>query len=438
MNVIYLDQNFAITLAEKFKSDSRFAEARDTVLEAVASGKALFPYSELHLIESAGMDVPGRNVVSEFWGTVSCGYRFIHQKHIRSSQFKAVLLGKPIRFRPHLVLYRENRTTFAYWIYSNDPVAEQQRSDQLRLVVEHWSRLKRDEIEGKVSKAEANALPKLVMQLFTKLLHHQLPSLGELDSEYVDISSELSWALRELGHGDDTLFEAVRFMEEHALEVPAISIECTGLEVLAERYAADNPQPSAVEKSQLAHDSYDLAALSNYVPYCTAGTTDAKASGIIQRAYQKMKMPPPAIFTLRQIDEFTAFVKNLRIPITKIEVNSEALNGGVQCLLLVRRKPEKLIDRESFPPENGVQREMVPMGGLKVWSRVRIPWAALLNALKRFDDELEDAPGGDGVLYALTCIDNAVKLLFEIEIPFGMFELAKEDIHRALEQNRSK
>ena len=324
------------------------------------------------------------------------------------------------------MLYQERRTSFSYWIHADDPVAARERSDQLRLVVEHWSQLKRNEIEGKVSRAEANALPKLVRQLFAKLLRHELPSLGELDSEYFDISSELSWALRDLGRGDDTLFEAVRFMEEHALEVPAISIECIGLEVLAERYAADNPRPSAIGKSQLDHDSHDLAALSNYVPYCAAGTTDAKASGIIERAYKKMNAQPPAIFTLRQI------VESLPVPATQIDVNAEALNSGVQCLLLVRRKPHELIDRESFPAKNGVKREMTPMGGLKVWSRLEIPWGNLLNELRDFEGELEDAPRGDGVLYGLTCTNDAVKLLFDIEIRFGMFDRAKEDIEHAL------
>ena len=104
MNVIYLDQNFAITFAEKGHMDPRYVDARDAVFEAVKSGKALFPYSELHLIESAGMDAPSRTRLAEFWDTVSAGYRFIQQKNIRSSQFKDLLLQKPIRFRPHLVL----------------------------------------------------------------------------------------------------------------------------------------------------------------------------------------------------------------------------------------------------------------------------------------------------------------------------------------------
>ena len=53
MNVIYLDQNFAITFAENSESDPRYHDAREAVLDAVASGKALFPYSDLHLIEFA-------------------------------------------------------------------------------------------------------------------------------------------------------------------------------------------------------------------------------------------------------------------------------------------------------------------------------------------------------------------------------------------------
>ena len=224
-------------------------------------------------------------------------------------------------------------------------------------------------------------------------------------------------------------------MEQHALEVPAIAIECTGLEVLAERYAADNPRPSAIEKSQLDHDSYDLMALSNFVPYCAAGTTDAKASGIIARAYKKMKMQPPTIFTLRQIESLTAFVRNLPIAIALVDVRAEALTAGAQSLILLPREPDKLIDRESFPPKNGIEREMIPMGGLKIWSGVKVPWPALVAELQRFDDELEDTPSGDCVLYGFTRTHNALELCFQVAIPFGMFELAQEEIHRALERS---
>ena len=435
MNVIYLDQNFAITFAEKSEAARRYQDAREAILEAVASGKALFPYSELHLIESAGMDSSGRKKMAEFWDTVSGGYRFIQQKHIRSSQFKAILMQKPIRFRPHLVLYQERETSFGYWIYTSEPESARQRSEQLRVVVEHWSRLKSDEIDGKISRAEANALPKLVVQLFTKMLRHELPSLGELDSEYVEISSELSWALRDLGHGDDTLFEAVKFMQEHALEVPAIAIDCIGLEALAERYAKDHAQPSSVDKSELDHDSNDLAALSNFVPYCAAGTTDAKAAGIIARAYKKMKAQAPTIFTLRELEQFTTFIRELRTPTSEVDLESEALKAGSQCLLLQRREPDILIDREPFPPRNGVQREMIPLGGLKVWSIEQVPWGSLLHELEQFDKEIEDAPGGDGVLYGLTATERAAKLRFEIQIPFGMFSLAQEDIDKAFTCN---
>jgi hypothetical protein len=435
MNVVYLDQNFAITFAEKSEADRRYQDARETILEAVASGKALFPYSELHLIESASMDWSGRKRMTEFWDTVSAGYRFIQQKNIRSSQFKAILVQKPIRLRPHLVLYKERESSFGYWIYRSEPESARQRSEQLRLVVERWSRLKRDEIDGKIRRAEANALPKLVVQLFTKMLRHELPSLAELDSEYVEISSELSWALRDLGHGDDTLLEAVRFMQEHALEVPAIAIDCVGLEALAERYAKDHPQPSSVDKSELDHDSNDLAALSNFVPYCAAGTTDAKAAGIIVRAYKKMKAQAPTIFTLRTIEKFTTFIRELPMPTLEVDVENEAMNAASQCLLLLRREPDILIDREPFSPRNGVQREMIPLGGLKVWSIEGIPWRALLHELEQFDEELEDAPGGDGVLYGLTGTERAVQLRFEIQIPLGMFSLAQEDIDKAFACN---
>jgi hypothetical protein len=220
-------------------------------------------------------------------------------------------------------------------------------------------------------------------------------------------------------------------MQKHALEVPAIAIECSGLEVLAERYAIDSPQRSPVAKSELDHDSYDLAALSNYVPYCAAGTTDRKAAGIIQRAFKKMKLPAPPIFTLREVENFTAFIRDLPAPITEIDARIEALNAGVQCLILVPSKPNNLIEREAFPPERDVEREMLPLGGLKIWSRAKLPWSILYTELQQFHDELECGNGKDAVLYGLRSSSDTVTTDFEIRIPFGMFDLAKKEIEQA-------
>ncbi len=349
MNVIYLDQNFAITLAERSESDERYRRARDAVTDSVRAGKAVYPYSELHLIESAAMNAESRRRIGQFWDAVSRGFRFIQQKRIRSSQFKATLLAEPIRFRPHLVLYPETRSNFDYWIYTHEPESARARREQLHLVVEHWATLNRQDIDRRIRQAEANALPKLVLQLFNRMLRHELPSLGELDSEYVEISSELSWTLRDRGRGDDTLFEAIRFMQEHALDVPAIAIECTGLEALAERYAADNVRRSSIHKSKLDHDSNDLAALSNFVPYCIAGTTDAKALGIMQRAFKKMGTTPPRLFALRDVEKFTAFVTELPAPVTEIHPEAEATSAEGRCFDYHTAKGERANNARTVP-----------------------------------------------------------------------------------------
>ena len=131
------------------------------------------------------------------------------------------------------------------------------------------------------------------------------------------------------------------------------------------------------------------------MPYCVAGTTDAKAAGIITRAYKKMNAQAPAVFTLRELERFTTFVRELPMPTSEVDMETEALNAQSQSLVLLPRERDILIDREPFPSRNGVQREMIPLGGLKVWSTAQIPWVSLLRELEHFDRELEDAPGGD-------------------------------------------
>ena len=123
------------------------------------------------------------------------------------------------------------------------------------------------------------------------------------------------------------------------------------------------------------------------------------------------------------------------MPTSEVDMETEALNAQSQSLVLLPRERDILIDREPCPSRNGVQREMIPLGGLKVWSTAQIPWVSLLRELEHFDRELEDAPGGDSILYGFTATGSAAQLHFEIQIPFGMFNLAQEDIDKAFTYN---
>ncbi len=305
MNVIYLDQNVVINLAERGDQDERFLRARDAVLKQVETGAAVFPYSEVHFAESAPMSPESQNRVGQFFDLISARYRFAEGKDIRSEQFKDLLKGRKTWFRPKEVVFRDP-ISFVQNIDRFDPGRQAVRSTQLRKVVSYWASLRQEDIDEHIRKIEARTLSRMVVQMLQKALAGELPLLGEIDSEYHTIASELSWALRDRGDKGDPFLNAIHFMSEHALEVPAIAGECTALEALAEQYAMDNIHKRKVEKSQLDHDSYDLAAIANFVPYCDAGVFDGNAVAIARRAYKKLNLPSPLLFPFREIE-------NLRI-----------------------------------------------------------------------------------------------------------------------------
>jgi hypothetical protein len=88
MNVIYLDQNVVINLAERSEQDERFARAREAVLKQVGTNSAVFLYSGVHFAESSAMSPESQTRVGEFFDRISAGHRFASGKYIRSEQFK--------------------------------------------------------------------------------------------------------------------------------------------------------------------------------------------------------------------------------------------------------------------------------------------------------------------------------------------------------------
>jgi len=63
MNVVYLDQNVVINLAEKSEQDERFGRAREAILKQVETNSAVFPYSEVHFAESSAMSSESQRCV---------------------------------------------------------------------------------------------------------------------------------------------------------------------------------------------------------------------------------------------------------------------------------------------------------------------------------------------------------------------------------------
>jgi hypothetical protein len=306
------------------------------------------------------------------------------------------------------------------------------RSTQLRKVVSYWASLTQEDIDQHIREIEARTLARMAVQMLEKALRGESPSLGEIGSEYNTIASELAWSFRNRGDKGDPFLNAIRFMSEHALEVPAIAIECTGLEALAEQYATDNIQRRKVEKSQLDHDSYDLAAIANFVPYCDAGIFDGNAVAIARRAYRKLNIPAPQLFPFREINDFTDYLNSLPAPEKEVDPETEALPDS-RSLIVIPWQKNKLIRRERLSSADDIQREILPSGGLKVWSRHIIDWSVLLAAL---ENSLEECGiDQEMTMYGVGLSNSGSRVAFHVRVPFGMFDLCREEIQAAFRAN---
>lgn len=429
MHVIYLDQHAAIDLAEG--TVPRFEQTREIIFRLVDNKTAVFPYSEIHFAESANMSDASKAQLAQFWERVSRGYRFAEGKDIRAQQFLDLLHRKAMRFRPHLFVFQDILNFAKSVDWPIDPATRDSRSSRLREVVGYWASLTKKQIGLRIRNAEAATPARMLVDMFNKALRGESPSLAEIDSEYNTISSELAWAFRDLAPGDEAWFHAVKFMRDHALKVPAVEIECVGLEALAEQYAIDNPKRRAVGKSQLDHDSNDLAAASNFVPYCVGGLLDANAVTIVRRAYKKMRKTPPNLFSYQELDAFNQFLETLPKPEEKTVSQRELERSIGRVVFTIPRDGKELIGREALGRENGVGRELLPFGGVKVSSESDVPWRTMLTMLESIEKEF--GAGGEAILYGGTSTKDGAKMLLSVRVPFGMFDVGRAEIEAAFD-----
>jgi hypothetical protein len=430
MNIVYLDQNVVIDLVERSQDNSQIRRTHDLILRLVESGHAIFPYSEVHQWESHGMSPDSKRRIGQFWDTISRGYRFSARKNIRSLQFKDVLHRRKTRFSPHLILFRTG-FKFTDLVGELDPALRSIHAEQYRAVVRRWARLPEREIEGHVRREEAATLARMVMDMWIRILNGELPSESEIFSEHNIIASDLSSEFRAKGENDEAFFKAVAFMRDHALDVHAIAIESVGLESLARQYASDNKTGRAVADSQLDHDCNDLAALSNFVPYCVAAISDGNAVNVVRKAYKELRRKPPILFARRELEKFTEFLENMPPPEPETEPQSEVARSPGQTLFTIPRKKNPLIRREMLDPIGEIKRAILPFGGLKVWSECNTDWHGLLAALKSSVEKTKSELGGKAALYGGRVSHGVAEILFEVRAPSGMLDLCSDEVETA-------
>ena len=92
---------------------------------------------------------------------------------------------------------------------------------------------------------------------------------------------------------------------------------------------------------------------------------------------------------------------------------------------------DELVRRELLSEVDSVICELLPFGGVKVSSESSVAWQTLLSVLESIDEEF--GSGAEVTLYGGTSIVGCAQILLSIRVPFGLFDVARDDIQRAFE-----
>jgi hypothetical protein len=121
-------------------------------------------------------------------------------------------------------------------------------------------------------------------------------------------------------------------------------------------------------------------------------------------------------------------------PETDPQVESERTTG--RSLFGVPWQKNKLVRREALPPVGDISREILPFGGFKVWSEKKVDWSTLSAAFE--SSVTEEGPSGEMVMYGGESGDGHDRVAFAVRIPFGMFDLSRDEIETAFRDGSTK
>jgi hypothetical protein len=113
------------------------------------------------------------------------------------------------------------------------------------------------------------------------------------------------------------------------------------------------------------------------------------------------------------------------VPERQIDLDAEAKSTHGRSLFVIPWQKNTLIRRESLTPIGDIRREILPLGGLKVSSNQNVSWR---NLLKIFESSIQETElSGEMIMYAV----QSQNVTSQIRIPFGMFDLCRDEIDAA-------
>lgn len=395
LRVIYLDQNLVVNVCECMRPSKHAGrdgqrQLRCEIERCVDDGLAVFPYSEVHLCETANVvDPESRAEQIRFWRKVSKGYRFHNARGIEALQLRSLLEKRPIRFARQMAIHR-SQAGFDEESLEPDPRGKN-RTESFHGLARHWANKQMGQLRGSVHQKEVDGMIRLIWEDFSTLLRTGNIPLNRIFSKHNDLHSEVCEYLRE--QGSTTAFEdACVWLKENALRIPSLLINFLGIEYIAEEFATDLRSKRKVENAELDHDLNDLEALAHWFPYVDCAFTDTKmASSVFPRLRKTLTTKPhpfklpegnPVLFSARA--SFLQFLQKLGPieTIASIDSELEYERGSTKSLLYVLRAPNRLISRDELEWENGITAEILPGGGLRIDAKKEASWDVIVDTFR--------------------------------------------------------
>ena len=127
VRVIYLDQNIVVDVCECMRSSKQHGRSEQRALRlqierCVDEGLAIFPYSEVHLSETA-------NVSDQESRTEQVSFH--DARAVEVNQLHAILEERPVRFSRELAIHR-SPLTFEQELPAPDLEAKKQRAESFK------------------------------------------------------------------------------------------------------------------------------------------------------------------------------------------------------------------------------------------------------------------------------------------------------------------